>query len=185
MFFRVVAFVAPLTFDTLAVAIALGLRRVSPWRPAMVFAIFEAVMPIFGIAVGRAVGERFAQPSEIAGGVVLLLIGLHALREAMRDSAEFAHVSFGSARTIAIAGLGVSMDEIAAGFPMGVAHLPVAAVLTTLAVQAFLMALAGIYIGARVGAMMGRLAERYAHVIAGIAFCAVGAWLIAGALKYN
>jgi manganese efflux pump family protein len=178
---RIVAFVAPLTFDTFAIAIALGLRGVNPWRPAVVFAIFEAVMPIFGIVIGRTVGERFAQPSEIAGGIVLIAIGVHAFREAIRGNGEFARVSFNSARTAAIAGLGVSMDEIAAGFPMGVAHLPIAGVLITLGVQAFLMALAGISIGARVGAIAGRLAERYAHVIAGVAFGAVGIWLVAQA----
>jgi putative Mn2+ efflux pump MntP len=177
MLLRIVAFVAPLTFDTLAVAIALGVRRMAPWRPAIVLAIFEAVMPIFGILVGRVAGERFAQPSEMLGGAVLIGIGVHAFWEAARNSGE-RNISFGSLRTAAIAGIGVSMDELAAGFPLGVAHLPIATVLFVIGVQAFLMALFGIYIGSRIGAALGHLASRYSHVIAGIAFLAVGVWLV-------
>jgi len=41
MLARIIAFVIPLGFDTLAVAIALGLRGIGPFRPALVFAAFE------------------------------------------------------------------------------------------------------------------------------------------------
>lgn len=184
MILRIVAFVTPLMFDTLAVAIALGLRGISPWRPAVVLALFEAVMPIFGIVVGHFVGDRFERPSEILGGIVLVGIGIHAFREVSRRSTA-APVSFASLRSAAIAGIGVSMDELAAGFPLGVAHLPIGAVILTIGVQAFLTALVGIFIGSRAGAVLGDIATRYAHVLAGVAFSAVGIWLIAQAFGYG
>jgi putative Mn2+ efflux pump MntP len=52
MLVRTLAFVAPLGFDTFAVAVALGLRGMAPWGPAVVFAVFETTMPVAGILIG-------------------------------------------------------------------------------------------------------------------------------------
>src|ERR1700736_235233 len=109
---RIAAFVVPLGFDTLAVALALGLRGIGPWRPALVFAAFETVMPIVGIIVGRFAGDRFAAPAQLVGGLVLIGVGVHAFREALEEGDEAAGLSFGSLRAAAVAGLGISMDEL-------------------------------------------------------------------------
>jgi hypothetical protein len=52
---KIAAFVVPLGFDTLAVAIALGLRGLGPLRAALAFAFFEAVMPLVGLLLGHFV----------------------------------------------------------------------------------------------------------------------------------
>ena len=178
MIARVIAFVLPLGFDTLGIAVALGLRGMEPWRPALVFTMFETVMPIFGIIVGRVVGDRFSEPAEIAGGLILIGIGFHAFREALGKEGDPQQVSFASLRAAVVSGVGISMDELAVGFPLGVARLQIGTVLVTIAVQTFLVTAGGILIGSRIGAALGRRASRYARVIAGAAFCAVGIWLI-------
>ena len=175
---KIIAFVLPLGFDTLAVAVALGLGGIRPWRPAAIFTVFETVMPIFGIFVGRFIGERFSEPAEILGGLILIGIGVRAFREAMESECESERFSFVSLRAAAVAGVGISMDELAVGFPLGAARLPIGPVLLTIAVQTFLITAAGILIGSRIGSALGKVASRCAHVIAGSAFCAIGIWLI-------
>jgi putative Mn2+ efflux pump MntP len=182
---RLVAFVVPLGFDTLAVAIALGLRGAQPWRPALVFAVFETVMPIVGIIVGRFAGDRFAAPAEVVGGLVLIGVGVHAFHEAFEEGDESAGLSFGSLRAAAVAGVGISMDEFAVGFPLGTARLPIATLLIAIGVQAFVVTAGGIVLGQHVGEALGRRASRFSGIAAGVAFCAVGLWLVAEPLIHR
>ena len=175
---KIVAFVLPLGLDTLAIAIALGLRDLSPWRPAFTFATFEGIMPIFGIVLARIVGLRFETAAVVMGGIILIGIGVHAIREAMLGEEGTEGVSFSSFRASFVSGLAISTDELAIGFPLGASGLPIATVLIAIAVQTLFVTALGIALGNRVGSALGRRASRYAGVAAGIAFSAVGLWLI-------
>ena len=178
MALKIVAFVLPLGLDTLAIAIALGLRGLSPWRPALTFAIFEGIMPVFGIVLAGIIGLRFATAAVVMGGIILIGIGFHAIREAMSGEEGAEGASFNSLRAAFAAGLAISTDELAIGFPLGASGLPIAGVLIAIALQTLVVTALGIAVGNRVGAALGRRASRYAGVAAGIAFSAVGLWLI-------
>jgi putative Mn2+ efflux pump MntP len=175
---RILAFVLPLGLDTLAIAIALGLRGFRPWRPALLFAVFETLMPVFGIALARVVGERFETGAVVIGGLLLIAVGVHAVREAAQGEAEAQHISFGSVRATLLAGLAISTDELAAGFPLGVSGLPILLVLVVIAVQTFLLTAVGVTVGNRISSGVARGASRYAGIAAGIVFALVGVWMI-------
>lgn len=174
----IAAFVIPLGFDTFAVSIALGLRGVNPWRPALLFAAFETTMPLAGIALGHYVGARVESLAGYLGGIVVLAVGFHTLREAFESEGELKGFSLRGLRGVVAAGFGVSTDEIAIGFPLGALRLPVGAVLGAISVQAFLATAAGILIGHRIGRRLGERAARLSGVIAGAAFVLLGAYLI-------
>lgn len=176
---KIAAFVLPLGLDTLAIAIALGLRGLRPWRPALTFAIFEGFMPILGIVLARVVGLRFETAAVVIGGIILIGIGFHSFREAIDSERELKTISFSSLRSTFLAGLAISTDELAIGFPLGASQLPVATVLIAIAVQTLFVTALGIAAGNRVSAALGLRASRYAGIAAGIAFSAVGVWLIA------
>jgi manganese efflux pump family protein len=182
MAFRIFAFVFPLGLDTLALAIALGLRGFPPWPAALLFSIFEIAMPVFGILLARFVSPRVETAAVVMGGIVLIAVGAHAVREALRGEKEVEQISFGSARSLLLAGLAISTDELAAGFPLGVSGLPVPVVLITIGVQTVFVTLLGVAIGNRARRGLAASASRYAGVAAGIAFALVGLWLIAGRL---
>lgn len=177
--FKIFAFAFPLGLDTLALSIALGLRGFRPWRPALIFAIFETAMPLFGIALAQTVSARFVTEAIVVGGIVLVGVGIHAIWEAIRGKDEAERVSFGSLRSTMLAGLAISTDEIAAGFPLGVSGLPIAGVLITIAIQTIFVTALGIGIGNHVRASVAKKASRYAGIGAGIVFAALGLWLIA------
>jgi hypothetical protein len=67
MAFRILAFVLLLGLDTFAVAMALGFRGFPPWRPALLFGVFEADMPRFGITLARLLGVRFETLAVVIG----------------------------------------------------------------------------------------------------------------------
>jgi len=180
MSFKIAAFVFPLGLDTLALAIALGLRGFRPWRPALIFSVFEGVMPLFGIGLARLVSLRFETAAVVAGGIVLLGLGIHSFREAFRGKKEkeLEHISFSSLRSFLPAGLAISTDELAIGFPLGASNLPIPVVLITIVCQTLLLASLGVIVGNRVRVGLAKNASRYAGILAGIVFVLVGMWLI-------
>lgn len=174
MLLKVVAFVAPLGLDTLALAIALGLRGVTPLRPALVFAVFEGLVPLAGVLVGTFVSQRFASIATITGAVILIGLGIHTFREAGEVDEEAEKLDFTSLRTAAAAGLAISIDELAVGFPLASEHLPIFPILAALALQAFALG----YIGIRLGRKLGAVSARRSQLFAAVAFVALGGWLI-------
>jgi manganese efflux pump family protein len=169
---RIAAFVAPLGLDTLALAIALGLRGIAPLRPAIVFAIFEGCMPAIGAALAVLIGGRYAGIAVYLGVAILLGLGVHTIREALEDD-EAERLDFGSLRSMALAGFAISVDELAVGFPIGTAGIPIPAVLVIIAVQAFVVTLVGLTFGRHLGSR----AARAAGVGAGVSFILLAAWL--------
>ena len=174
MLLKIAAFVAPLGFDTLAIAIALGLRGLNPLRPAIVFAVFEGCMPLAGVVLGAFLSASFRSVAEYAGGVVLIGVGIHALREAGEAVEEAERLAFTTVRAMLLAGLAVSIDEIAVGFPLATEHLPIAWVLLVIALQAFVVGYAGVTFGRK----LGEGSARRAGLLGGLAFIALGLWLI-------
>ncbi len=178
MWLEIAAFVVPLGLDTFAVAVALGLRGVRPFRPAVTFAFFEAVMPLIGLLLGRVVGERFETPAVLLGGAVLLAVAAHMLKEALEND-EAGNLSFTSVRTALFAGFGISMDELAIGFPMGTSDLPIARTISAIAVQTVVVTYAGISVGNRLGIKLGNRTSRFAGFVAAAAFALLGTYIIA------
>ena len=175
---KIAAFVVPLGIDTFAVAVALGIRDMGPLRPALVFAVFEAVMPLVGLLLGRVVGARFETAAVVAGGIVLIAVAFYMFKEALEVENEAENMSFASLRTAAFAGFGISMDELAIGFPMGTSGLPIPETIGAIAIQTFIVTYAGTVVGRRIGEALGRRTSRFAGLVAAGAFFVLGIYLI-------
>lgn len=89
--------------------------------------------------IGRVVGLWFETPAAYLGGLILLAVGLHTVLEARHRKNEVQRLALDFPRGIILAGLGISMDEIAIGFPLGALRLPIVAVLGAIALQTFLV----------------------------------------------
>ena len=176
---KLLVFVVPLAFDTLALALALGFRGIGPFRPALTFMVFEAAMPLVGLFIGYFAGARIETPAVVLGGIVLIAVGAHIAKEATEDEDETSGVSFASLRTSIAAGFGISMDELTIGFPMGTSGLPLVSVIAAIAVQAFVVTFSGVLLGRHLGARFERRASSMARIIAGVAFVLLGVYLIA------
>jgi manganese efflux pump family protein len=68
------------SIDALAVGVSMALlEETSVWLPAVVIGLVAAAFSAVGITSGARLGKRWSFWSEIAGGVVLILIGLKIL----------------------------------------------------------------------------------------------------------
>jgi len=179
LLFKIAAFVIPLGFDTATVAVLLGLRGIRPLKPALTFALFEAVMPLVGLWLGRAIGARYEAMAAVLGGLILLGVAGRLLKEVLEEEDETKNLSFGTIGAAALAGLGISMDELAVGFPMGTSGLPIPQTIAAIALQTFVVTCGGILAGKRLGAKLGRKTSRIAGLVAAAAFAVLGAYLVA------
>lgn len=174
------AFVLPLGLDSFAVAAAIGAVLVASWRQqlriSLIFVVFEGGMPLIGLGLGSALARGIGHVASYVAAAAVIGTGLWLLVAGDEGEGEKAGRVIGTHGLALIAlGISISLDELAIGFSIGLAHLPVTAIIIAIAVQAFLAAQLGLAIGARIGE---RRRERAAQA-AGIALILLGAYLIA------
>lgn len=71
------------SIDALAVGLSLSMLGVSVWWPALVIGLVALAFTAAGLHLGKTVAraERIGTCSELAGGAILIAIGLNILRE--------------------------------------------------------------------------------------------------------
>jgi manganese efflux pump family protein len=67
------------SIDALAVGLSMAFLKVSVWGPSIVIGLVAGFLSMFGILFGSRIGRRWSHWAEIAGGVVLILIGVRIL----------------------------------------------------------------------------------------------------------
>ncbi len=72
------------SLDALAVGLSLALAGISVWYPSALIGLITAGMCLLAIALGNRLRAVFARGAELAGGVVLILIGVRILLEHLR-----------------------------------------------------------------------------------------------------
>ena len=144
-------------------------------RLSLVFVVFEGGMPLIGLGLGAVLAHGIGQVADYLAGAAVIVIGAWMLLAGDKDEDEKAS-RLTSSRGLALIGLGISisLDELAIGFSIGLAHLPVTAVIVAIALQALLAAQLGLAIGAKIGERWRERAEQ----VAGIALILLGAYLV-------
>lgn len=69
------------SIDALAVGISFAFLDVAILPAVALIGVLTAVLTLLGVLLGHRAGGRFGRPAEIAGGVILILIGTHILME--------------------------------------------------------------------------------------------------------
>ena len=67
------------SIDALAVGLSLGIVGVTIWTPAVVIGVVTGLVSWLGIRLGNKLGEKFGKRMEIAGGIILVLLGIRIL----------------------------------------------------------------------------------------------------------
>jgi manganese efflux pump family protein len=174
---KLLAFVLPLGLDSFAVAAAIGASQVTTiWprlRISLVFVLFEGGMPLIGLGLGSALARGIGQAASYLAGAAVIAIGAWMLLAGDEDEKASRITGIRGLALITL-GLSISLDELAIGFTIGLAHLPVTAVIVAIALQAFVAAQLGLAAGARIGERWRERTER----IAAIALVLLGVYLI-------
>jgi len=69
------------SIDALAVGFSLSVLGVEIWTPALVIGLVAGIMTVIGMLLGRRAGDRWGPRVEIAGGLILIGIGVKILIE--------------------------------------------------------------------------------------------------------
>src|SRR5438270_3204198 len=117
---KLLAVVVPLALDTFAVSAALGVAGISSQRRirlGLLFAAFEAGMPLIGLAAGAALGSVLGSVGDYVAIAGLAALGVYLLVAGEeREEARIKRFAVASGPALIVVGLSVSLDELAIGF---------------------------------------------------------------------
>lgn len=177
----IVVFVLPLGLDSFAVAAGLGAlgprSSGARWRITALFFVFEGGMPLIGLALGAPLATMIGGVVDYVAAAALIGLGAWMLRHDEGDSVHELAGRLATTHGVALLGLGVgvSMDEVAIGFSLGLTRLPLLPVIVAIGVQALLAA----QLGLRVGTRIGELWLEWVELLAGVVLIALGLLLLA------
>jgi putative Mn2+ efflux pump MntP len=171
--------ILPLSIDTFVLGTALGAAGIAKrerMRTSLVLTAFEAGMPLVGFLVGAAIGAAIGGWANYIAAAVLVVVGVFMLRSSGEDESDDKKVRLlETARgwSVVVLGVGISMDELAVGFGVGLLGLPLVLLIVLIGVQAFFAA----QLGMRLGSRLADSARQAAGRIAGLLLI-VGAGLV-------
>jgi putative Mn2+ efflux pump MntP len=175
---KLLAFVLPLGLDSFAVAAAIGAAGITGARHrlriSLIFVVFEGGMPLIGLGLGSALAWGTGQIADYLAGTAVIGVGGWMLLAGDDDEDKASRLTHSTGLAVLALGLSISLDELAIGFSIGLAHLPAVAVIAALAIQAFAAAQIGLAIGARISERWREGAEK----VAGAALVVLGIYLI-------
>lgn len=163
--------------DLFSVAVPIGMQRVRRriiFIAAIVFAAFHIIMILIGYHAGHWLGgfvEHYgtyhsdnpviiSYVAHVAGALVLMALGVQMLWCAVKGEEEClcGPRSLEGLTLLAIAA-GVSVDALAVGFSMGMMDVNLWILSLVLGIVIFLIAVAGLGLGRRIGRFLGNKAE--------------------------
>jgi len=145
-----------------AAALAIGVSGVDArlrWRVAVVFGVFEALMPLVGLVIGAHLADGLGHRAGWVGGGLLVVVGLYTIVGALRAGAHPRAVTTTSTPALLLAGLALSLDNLVVGFALGARHVSLPLAALVFGVVSVVMSVAGLELGGRLGARAGERAE--------------------------
>lgn len=67
------------SIDALAVGVSLALLNANIWISILFIGVITFFLSVLGVKIGNIFGDKYEQKAEIAGGIILILIGLKIL----------------------------------------------------------------------------------------------------------
>jgi manganese efflux pump family protein len=165
---KLIGLILPLGLDTLGVALALGMAGLAPARRlqlSLLFAAFEAAMPLIGLALGAPLGDAIGGAADYAAAGLIAALGVYMLlfeNEPGDESERLLSMTQRGIVGVLALGVSISLDELAVGFSAGLLRLPILAMVVAIGLQAFIVTQIGVRLGARVSARLREAAEKVA-----------------------
>lgn len=165
--FAVLLLAVAMAADAFAVSVSHGarmktMRWVEAFRIAIVFGVFQGLMPLIGWFVGRAAADFANQWGKWIAFAMLAGIALKMLWES-RDAGD--EDSLGgddgivSNGELLVAGVATSIDALAAGVGLAFTDAAIYFTAGVIAVCTFALSAAGVWIGKQIGTLVGKWAE--------------------------
>lgn len=169
MLIKLIGLIIPLGLDTFAVSAALGMNKIPVRRKFLIslfFTVFEAGMPLVGLAAGEPLRRLIGDSAEIVAYLLLIAFGVYTLlhrkaEEPGKADSIITNWGFGAL----LLGITISIDEIAIGLTLGLLGFPIVPVLVAIGAQAFIFSQAGFWLGKRLSEKFRENAESLAGLV--------------------
>lgn len=173
-FFEIVVLAVALAMDAMAVAGARGLaaKAVRAGDALLIAAFFggaQALMPALGWALGASFASRVTGWGHWLTFLVLGGIGIKMIHEAVgasddpEDQRDAAH-PFGL-KVLAVLAVATSIDALAAGVTLAMRNASIVRACATIGVVTAVLSFAGVYVGHRFGARVGKRLDVFGGVV--------------------
>ena len=189
-FLTVLIIAIALGTDAFSMAIGIGACNIR-YRQiiiiSLVVLVFHIVMPLIGLSLGVLVGGVIGRLAEIAGALILMLIGILLLKEGIRggdgggvpaalkplgliskDRGNL-RVTVGFWGCIVLAA-SVSLDALAVGFGLGTLNFNLTLTVLTIGLVAGIMTALGFLLGKKMGDWLGDKAQ----IVGGVILVGIG-----------
>jgi len=148
-------------------SIALGtsnMPRVQQLKTALVFAVFEALMPIIGIVIGESLAGEIGNKAKWVGVFVLAGTGVYALFKKDDEENNEGSERKGTLNTMLLA-VALSLDNLSVGFGLGMLEVPLAIAACIFGAVSLVMTLIGLEVGRLLGARVNVSADKLSGVV--------------------
>jgi putative Mn2+ efflux pump MntP len=182
----VAGIILPLAIDTFVLGTALGAAGIATrdrLRTSLILTAFEAGMPVIGFLGGAAIGAGVGGWANYLAAAVLAVIGILMLRPGdgeEDDEQKLRLLETARGWSVVVLGVGISVDELAVGFGVGLLRLPLVLLIVLIALQAFLAAQLGMRLGSRLAESARQAAGRIAGLLLLVAALLVAVEHVAG-----
>lgn len=160
-----------LAMDAFAVSLTEGisLRRVcikSIFKIALVFGIFQGVMPLLGWTLGGLFYDKIAKFDHLIAFGLLVFIGIKMIVDAREFGKCDIHGKCEKHSNIIVLGIATSIDALAVGFSFSLLpDLNIYFAIIIIGVITFILSSVGVYLGNKVGQLLGAKAEYAGGII--------------------
>jgi putative Mn2+ efflux pump MntP len=140
--------------DNFAASAALGVAGVDRklrLQVAVIFGVFEGLMPVVGLLLGRSLAHDLGSTAKPAAGALLGGAGAYAIVTGLiGDRGEETKDPL-RGRHLILIGAALSIDNLIIGFALGAYHVDLVVAAVTIAVISVALSLLGLEIGGRLG----------------------------------
>ncbi len=157
-----------------AASVAIGLGGVSKslrLRIAIVFGLFETLMPLLGLFLGQKTAGYLGGHANIIGGSLLALTGVYLIVSSLKrkDDEIVGKATHGWLKLL-IAGISLSIDNLIIGFGLGARDQSVFLAAIVIGTTSVLLTLVGLELGNRLNTKV----EEYSEIFSGAILILVG-----------
>ena len=159
-----------LSADCFAVALSgsISMKAVSfaqMLRTAVVFGIFQAIMPVLGWLLGKTFVEYIAEYDHWIAFILLSLIGGRMIWESIKNKDNARQIDITKGLLLIILAVATSIDALAAGLTFAFLRVNIVVAVTCIGITAFLATIVGFIVGKYFSRLVGKRAEAIGGII--------------------
>lgn len=148
-------------------------------RIGIAFGLFEGLMPILGLFIGRALAGEIGSYGRYGGAALLVLTGAYTIWQARRTrEVEARQHGVLTTRELFVLAFALSIDNLVVGFALGVLAVPVPISAIVIAAVSIGLSLLGLELGRRAGQRLEEWSEQAGGAVLILVGLAIGFGLI-------